>query len=134
MARTETRIFGRIIYSTGGGFRIGFIRFATATYVGISHNRKADRVSNTVWVANRDNPILNVNITSVTGSLTIDDYGDLKITYNEDHSIVLYSGHEASNVSAVLLDTGNFVPSEISPPGRNCGKVLIILVTYFCQE
>ncbi|KAK4547506.1 hypothetical protein RGQ29_032829 [Quercus rubra] len=106
------------LYSAGGGFRIGFIRFATTTYVGIWHNRNKSRASNTVWVANRDNPILNVNIIPVTGSLTIDDGGDLKITYNEDHSIVLYSGYETSNVSAVLLDTGNFVLSEISPPGR----------------
>ena len=97
-------------YSASGKFKIGFISLTGGPcYIGIWYNDNRFRENNTLWVANRDNPILNN-----PESLTIDDNGDLKITYNGDRSFVLYSGHEASNVSAVLLNTGNFVPSEIS--------------------
>ncbi|XP_075667716.1 G-type lectin S-receptor-like serine/threonine-protein kinase CES101 [Castanea sativa] len=101
------------LYSAKGKFKIGFISLTDGPcYIGIWYNDNRFRENNTVWVANRDNPVL------IARSLTIDDNGNLKITYNGDLSILLYSGHEASNVSAVLLDTGNFVLSEISPPGR----------------
>ncbi|KAK4590625.1 hypothetical protein RGQ29_020971 [Quercus rubra] len=51
-------------------------------------------------------------------SLTIDDYGSLKISYgDEGHSISLYSTQGASNTSAVLLDTGNFVLQELNSDG-----------------
>ena len=97
-------------YSASGKFKIGFISLTGGPcYIGIWYNDNRFRENNTLWVANRDNPILNN-----PESLTIDDNGDLKITYNGDRSFVLYSGHEASNVSAVLLNTGNFVLSEIS--------------------
>ena len=97
-------------YSASGKFKIGFISLTGGPcYIGIRYNDNRFRENNTLWVANRDNPILNN-----PESLTIDDNGDLKITYNGDRSFVLYSGHEASNVSAVLLNTGNFVLSEIS--------------------
>ena len=62
-----------------------------------------------MWVANRDAPIFNNS-----GSLTIDDYGSLKISYNGSLSIVICSGQEANNASAVLLDTGNSVLRETS--------------------
>ncbi|KAL0010706.1 hypothetical protein SO802_005814 [Lithocarpus litseifolius] len=61
-------------------------------HIGIWYNDNRLRENNTVWVANRDNPILNN-----PGSLTIDDNRNLKITYDGDLSIVLYSGHKASN-------------------------------------
>ena len=97
-------------YSASGKFKIGFISLTGGPcYIGIWYNDNRFRENNTLWVANRDNPILNN-----PESLTIDDNGDLKITYNGDRSFVLYSGHEASNVSAVLHNTGNFVLSEIS--------------------
>ena len=97
-------------YSASGKFKIAFISLTGGPcYIGIWYNDNRFRENNTLWVANRDNPILND-----PESLTIDDNGDLKITYNGDRSFVLYSGHEASNVSAVLLNTGNFVLSEIS--------------------
>ena len=100
------------LYSTYGKFKIGFISLTVGpSYIGIWYNDNRLRENNTVWVANRDNPIYNENSPE---RLTIDDNGDLKITYNGDLSFVLYSGHEASNVSVVLLDTGNFVLSEIS--------------------
>ena len=97
------------LYSASGKFKIGFIDLTGGPgYIGIWYNDNRFRENNTLWIANRDNPVQNAR------SLTIDDNGDLKITYNGDRSFVLYSGHEASNVSAVLLNTGNFVLSEIS--------------------
>ena len=50
-------------------------------------------------------------------SLMIDDYGSLKISYSKMGPISLNPGQEASNCSAVLLDTGNFVPRELNSNG-----------------
>ena len=65
-------------FYSGGEFRMGFIGFATTTYVGIWYNGNKDHVSSIVWVANGDNPILNVNKPK---SLTIDDYKQQKSFY-----------------------------------------------------
>ncbi|XP_075667614.1 G-type lectin S-receptor-like serine/threonine-protein kinase At1g67520 [Castanea sativa] len=98
------------LYSASGKYKIGFINLILGgpSYIGIWYNDNRFRENNTLWVANRDKPSLNAR------SLAIDDNGELKIINNGDLPFVLYSGHEASNVSAVLLDTGNFVLSEIS--------------------
>ncbi|KAL4626494.1 hypothetical protein ACB092_05G100200 [Castanea dentata] len=109
LVQGEALVIYTELTSVGGKYKIGFTSFdPIKCYVEIWCNANADRVSNTVWVANRDNPVFNAR------SLTIDDNGNLKIIYDGDLPFVLYSGHEASNVSAVLLDTGNFVLSEIS--------------------
>ena len=122
---------GDELVSAQGNFKLGFFTLESNNYyLGIWLNANGTRLHNLVWVANRDAPIFNNS-----GSLTIDDYGNLKISYNGSLSIVLYSGQEASNASAVLLDTGNFVLRE---PKRvqsdNCGKALIILLMHLCQE
>ncbi|KAM3699882.1 hypothetical protein ACB098_05G057400 [Castanea mollissima] len=98
------------LYSASGKYKIGFINLISGgpSYIGIWYNDNRFRENNTLWVANRDKPSLNAR------SLAIDDNGELKIINNGDLPFVLYSGHEASNVRAVLLDTGNFVLSEIS--------------------
>ncbi|KAM4100312.1 hypothetical protein ACB094_05G058600 [Castanea mollissima] len=98
------------LYSASGKYKIGFINLILGgpCYIGIWYNDNRFRENNTLWVANRDKPSLNAR------SLAIDDKGELKIINNGDLPFVLYSGHEASNVKAVLLDTGNFVLSEIS--------------------
>ncbi|XP_030968792.1 G-type lectin S-receptor-like serine/threonine-protein kinase CES101 isoform X1 [Quercus lobata] len=109
LVQGQELVFLTELYSASGKFKIGFIDLTGGPgYIGIWYNDNRFRENNTLWVANRDNPVQNAR------SLTIDDNGDLKITYNGDRSFVLYSGHEASNVSAVLLNTGNFVLSEIS--------------------
>ena len=92
-----------------GNFRLGFFSLTRNNYyLGIWYNdNSATLRENLVWVANRDIPIFNNS-----GSLTIDGYGNLKISYNGGLSLVLYSGQEVSNTSAVLLDTGNFVVLE----------------------
>ncbi|KAF2301286.1 hypothetical protein GH714_022426 [Hevea brasiliensis] len=66
-----------------------------------------------VWVANRDNPI------SDSGDiLKIDESGKLTILYNEgSSSFPLSSVEAASNVSATLLDSGNFVLKEFNLDG-----------------
>ncbi|KAL4626178.1 hypothetical protein ACB092_05G077200 [Castanea dentata] len=98
------------LVSAQGFFRLGFFSLTSgSSYLGIWYNNVARREDNLVWLANRDNPGLDNS-----GSLTIDDHGNLKISYNGSLSIVLYSGQETSNASAVLLDTGNFVLSERS--------------------
>jgi hypothetical protein len=68
-----------------------------------------------VWVANRDTPIS----FDTSPSLTIDDYGNLTISYDGGRStFVLYSGQEARlNASAVLLNSGNFVLRELNSDG-----------------
>ena len=106
----ELKNIGGGLVSAQGLFRLGFFNFTSGSYyLGIWYNNVARLEDNLVWVANRDNPILDNY-----GSLTIDDHGNLKISYNGSLSIVLYSGQETSNASAVLLDTGNFVLSERS--------------------
>ena len=101
---------GDELVSAQGNFKLGFFTLESNNYyLGIWLNDNDTRLHNLVWVANRDAPIFNNS-----GSLTIDDYGNLKISYNGSLSIVLYSGQEASNASAVLLDTGNFVLRETS--------------------
>ena len=101
---------GDELVSAQGNFKLGFFTLESNNYyLGIWLNANGTRLHNLVWVANRDAPIFNNS-----GSLTIDYYGNLKISYNGSLSIVLYSGQEASNASAVLLDTGNFVLRETS--------------------
>ena len=101
--------FREELFSAEGKFKLGFFNLTSNHYyIGIWHNDdNRAREDSLVWVANRDNPILNN-----PGSLTIDDNGNLTITHNGNLSIVLYSGHEATNASAVLKDNGNFVLCE----------------------
>ncbi|GMY06229.1 G-type lectin S-receptor-like serine/threonine-protein kinase CES101, partial [Fagus crenata] len=99
------------LVSAQGKFKLGFFNFTSNHYyLGIWYINAPNLP---VWVANRDTPIFHNS-----GSLTIDDNGNLKISYNSSFSIELYSGQEGSNnTSAVLLDNGNFVLRELSPEG-----------------
>ncbi|KAM4100225.1 hypothetical protein ACB094_05G052400 [Castanea mollissima] len=103
------------LVSAQGNFRLGFFKLKSNNYyLGIWYNNLAVLQENIVWVANRDTPIFNNSGSLTTLTLTIDGYGNLKILYNGGLSVVLYSGQEVSNTSAVLLDTGNFVLLEQS--------------------
>ena len=125
----ELKNIGGGLVSAQGFFRLGFFNFTRGRYhLGIWYNNVARLEDNLVWVANRDNPILDNY-----GSLTIDDHGNLKISYNGSLSIVLYSGQETSNASAVLLDTGNFVLSERSS-GRQLWQSFDYPYLHFYQE
>ena len=104
---------GAALVSAGGHFRLGFLNVTSNNYyLGIWNNDDVARLGNSVGIANRDTPIFNNS-----GSLTIDGKGSLKISHNGGLPIVLYSGQEATNISAVLLDSGNFVVHELSSEG-----------------
>ena len=101
---------GDELVSAQGNFKLGFFTLQSNNYyLGIWYNDNRQRQDNLVWVANRDTPIFNTS-----GSLTIDGSGNLKISHDGGLPIVLYSGQEGSNTSAVLLDTGNFVLRELN--------------------
>ncbi|KAL0331025.1 UNVERIFIED_CONTAM: G-type lectin S-receptor-like serine/threonine-protein kinase [Sesamum angustifolium] len=72
-----------------------------------------------VWIGNREKPVF-WNSTPV---LAIDSTGKLIITHGGGESIELYAGESSKNVSATLLDTGNFVAREVTPNG-SAGEVL----------
>ncbi|MBA0669939.1 hypothetical protein Goklo_029111 [Gossypium klotzschianum] len=71
----------------------------------------ADRKA--VWVANRDSPLFDK-----FGILIIDEVGSLKVSHGGGSPFVLSSpARTASNVSATLLDSGNFIIRELSSDG-----------------
>ena len=107
-------MLGQELLSTGLYFRLGFFCFSKC-YLAIWRNDNRARLESLVWVANRDTPISSYT----SESLTIDDYGNLTISYNGGLStFVLYSGQEARlNASAVLLNSGNFVLRELNSDG-----------------
>ncbi|GMY20995.1 G-type lectin S-receptor-like serine/threonine-protein kinase CES101, partial [Fagus crenata] len=100
------------LLSTENYFRLGFI-CSSECYLAIWYNDS--RPEKSVWVGNRNNPIP----FDFSAGLTIDDYGNLTISYDGGRStFVLYSGQEARlNASAVLLDSGNFVLRELNSDG-----------------
>ncbi|CAA0812058.1 lectin protein kinase family protein, partial [Striga hermonthica] len=69
-----------------------------------------------VWIANRGNPFP----PSSNLSLTIDANGSLVITSRRPgvESFEIYSGGPRNNLSATLLDTGNFVVMEANSSGE----------------
>nr|XP_023890086.1 G-type lectin S-receptor-like serine/threonine-protein kinase CES101 [Quercus suber] len=104
---------GDELVSDQGIFILGFFSLTNNNYyLGIWYNDNRARLENLVWIANRDTPIFNKS-----ASLIIDDHGNLKSSYNVSLSIIIYSGQEGSNTSAVLLDTGYFVLRELNSEG-----------------
>ncbi|PHU24350.1 hypothetical protein BC332_09457 [Capsicum chinense] len=66
-----------------------------------------------LWIANRDDPI-----TDTSGSLMIAPDGRLVISHGEGKVILLSATPTAAtNLTAVLLDNGNFVLREMNPNG-----------------
>ena len=110
--------------SAKGNFTLGFTNLPNSTssfegsnktYLGIWYSDTNERV----WLANRDNPIL-----ENSANLTIDSAGRLVIKRNRGNPIELFSGGTvASNASATLNDDGNFVLTELTADGST-GKVL----------
>ncbi|KAL6533645.1 hypothetical protein OROHE_013478 [Orobanche hederae] len=67
-----------------------------------------------VWIGNRENPIPRYS----NPILTLDATGKLIITHGGGESVEVYSGGSRNNLSATLLDTGNFVVTEVGSNGE----------------
>ncbi|KAK6913047.1 Serine-threonine/tyrosine-protein kinase, catalytic domain [Dillenia turbinata] len=94
------------LVSDGGKFTLGFFSPITnKTYLGIWYT---EDTTTKVWVANRDTPIPNNS-----GQLQVNATGIVMITYDEGNSIPLNSDEGSGNVTATLLDSGNFVVTDL---------------------
>ncbi|XP_022856533.1 G-type lectin S-receptor-like serine/threonine-protein kinase CES101, partial [Olea europaea var. sylvestris] len=67
-----------------------------------------------VWLGNREN-----GISDDSGILTINSAGELIITSNTSDSTVLYAGGNGKNITATLLNSGNFVVREMNINGSS---------------
>ncbi|KAK8353142.1 hypothetical protein V6Z12_A05G137500 [Gossypium hirsutum] len=103
------------LISAGGTFRLGFFSPGSSNnrYLGMWYNQPQPADRKAVWVANRDNPLFDKS-----GILTIDEVGSLKVSHGGGSPFVLSSpARTAGNVSATLLDSGNFILRELSSDG-----------------
>ena len=98
---------GETLNSSGLHFALGFFspENSTSRYVGIWYNKIEEQT--VVWVANRDSPI-----GSTDGVFRLDETGNLLVL---DGNISIWSSNasaSSSNLTAILLDTGNLVLSS----------------------
>lgn len=107
-------------------FKLGFfhpgvsspLHQSSNSYLGIWYSTLPNNPE-AVWVANPDDPIIDSS-----GVFTLDFEGKLKITRTGGQPIVLNPNQEVSgNVTASLLDSGNFVLREVTADGTP-GKIL----------
>ncbi|KAJ6967047.1 hypothetical protein NC652_004565 [Populus alba x Populus x berolinensis] len=94
------------LVSKNGLFTFGFTRLGSAesnaSYLGIWYNNDT---SHPFWLANRGKPIADNS-----GVLAIDGSGNMKLTYSGGDPVEFYSSQSfASNIRAILEDSGNFV-------------------------
>ncbi|XP_071706146.1 G-type lectin S-receptor-like serine/threonine-protein kinase B120 [Rutidosis leptorrhynchoides] len=104
---------GETIVSQTGVFALGFFSPANSSlrYIGIWYNRIP--IQTVTWVGNRDNPVsgnLGVFGIQTNGSLTLSDPNGM-VYWSTD------SFPAAGNLTAMLLDTGNFVLSTVENAG-----------------
>ncbi|KAG9133544.1 hypothetical protein Leryth_016501 [Lithospermum erythrorhizon] len=98
---------GQTIVSAGDVFELGFFspNVSDARYVGMWYKEGAGRI---VWVANRDNPVMDLS-----GVLTIGDDANLIIRDGRNTTIwSTYVNTTSRNTIAVLSDIGNLVLKE----------------------
>ncbi|KAK7859333.1 g-type lectin s-receptor-like serine/threonine-protein kinase [Quercus suber] len=100
---------GDELVSANENFIIRFFKLAGIAYLGIWYNRNNEKP---VWDANRSTPIADK-----CSVLTIDDDGNLRISYIGYQSKILCSVLGESNTSAILVDVGNFVLYEGNSEG-----------------
>ncbi|XP_072987078.1 G-type lectin S-receptor-like serine/threonine-protein kinase B120 isoform X2 [Typha latifolia] len=96
---------GQMLVSAGGTFELGFFRPGKSVYryVGIWHRNTSTQ--SVVWVANRENPVVDSS-----GSLTVNATGNLVLTDGKGNvvwSTVTSSTEASSNYSMHLSDLGN---------------------------
>ncbi|KAF5729264.1 hypothetical protein HS088_TW21G01427 [Tripterygium wilfordii] len=110
---TDTLIKGQLfnssdrLVSKNGLFTLGFYNISESSYLGIwfrdSYSGKP------FWLANRDKPV-----PVGTGVFTIDEAGTMKIMDSGGGDVIdVYATQSNANLSAVLLDNGNFVLREV---------------------
>ncbi|KAK8581223.1 hypothetical protein V6N12_071458 [Hibiscus sabdariffa] len=102
------------LVSAGGTFRLGFFSPGTSKnrYLGMWYNQPQPADRKAVWVANRNNPLFDKS-----GILVIDEVGGLEVLHGGGSPFVLSSAQATGNVSATLLDSGNFILKELSSDG-----------------
>ncbi|KAK6947341.1 Serine-threonine/tyrosine-protein kinase, catalytic domain [Dillenia turbinata] len=108
--------------SENGKFNLGFCSDKWSNYyLGIWLINDMDTGKHKVWMANQNTP-MPANSDPV---LYIDGQGILRISYNEsDEGIKLSSSVKSTrNVTATLLDSGNFVLKEVNDDGSG-GRIL----------
>ncbi|KAA8521219.1 hypothetical protein F0562_011944 [Nyssa sinensis] len=97
------------LVSTNKTFTLGFFspdQNSEKSYLGIWYTNDT---SHPVWVANRNEPIYNKS-----GILTIDSSGNLIIIHDGGDTFQLYASPTSVNITATLLDSGNFIVREVS--------------------
>ncbi|KAE8700647.1 putative skp1 [Hibiscus syriacus] len=94
------------LVSARGTFRLGFFSPGKSNnrYLGMWYNQAEPADRRAVWVANRNSPLFDKS-----GILILDEVGGLEILHGAGSSFVLSSAQTAGNVSATLLDSGNFI-------------------------
>ncbi|OMO58028.1 S-locus glycoprotein [Corchorus olitorius] len=112
---------GEHLISRNGVFELGFFspRSSTNQYLGIWYS-KLPHNPEAIWVANPENPISNKS-----GVFSLESDGKLKITNGKGQEIVINAnqGSSDSNLTATLLDTGNFVLRQVNSDGTE-GQIL----------
>ncbi|KAF8411259.1 hypothetical protein HHK36_003806 [Tetracentron sinense] len=104
------------LISVGGNFRLGFFSPGNFKnrYVGIWYNIDSEPTPTIIWVANRENPLIDSS-----GVLTIADDGNIVVLDGRNN--ILWStnvSNIARNSSAMLLDSGNLVLREENSTAR----------------
>lgn len=99
-------------------FTLGFYKpeYTNNIYLGIWFTDSSSGYP--VWLGNREKPIMDNS-----GILTICSAGKLIITSNISDPIELYAGGNGSNITAMLLNSGNFVVREMNING-SAGRIL----------
>ncbi|CAI9772265.1 unnamed protein product [Fraxinus pennsylvanica] len=98
-------------------FTLGFYKpeHTNNTYLGIWYK---DYSSNRpVWLGNREKPIMDILAFSISSA------GKLIVTSNRSDPIELYGGGNGTNMTAMLLNSGNFVVRETNING-SAGRIL----------
>ncbi|KAM0952363.1 putative protein kinase RLK-Pelle-DLSV family [Dioscorea sansibarensis] len=103
------------LISEDGTFALGFFRPGNSNklYIGLWYNKIKDKT--VVWVANRENPVINWS----TGFLSISINGNLLIS--DQNSKVVWASNTANvtNPVAKLLNTGNLVVRDLDDQERS---------------
>uniref|UniRef100_A0A0D3EUU4 non-specific serine/threonine protein kinase n=1 Tax=Oryza barthii TaxID=65489 RepID=A0A0D3EUU4_9ORYZ len=104
---------GQTIVSANETFTLGFFSPGTSTYryVGIWYSYVPNRT--VVWVANRNNPVLDTS-----GILMFDTSGNLVILDGRGSSFTVAYGSGAKDTEATILDSGNLVLRSVSNRSR----------------